>query len=46
MSIQPGDVPYTHADVKALEDYIDFKPKTSIEQGIQKFVDWYKKVNE
>ena len=46
MNIQPGDVPYTHADVKALEDYIDFKPKTSIEQGIQKFVDWYKKVNE
>jgi len=46
MNIQPGDVPYTHADVKALEDYIDFKPKMSIEQGIQKFVDWYKKVNE
>ena len=46
MNIQPGDVPYTHADVKALEDYIDFKPKTSIEQGIQKFVDWYKNVNE
>ena len=46
MDIQPGDVPYTHADVKALEDYIDFKPKTSIEKGIQKFVDWYKKVNE
>ena len=44
INIQPGDVPQTHADVKALEDYIDFKPKTSIEQGIQKFVDWYKKV--
>ena len=44
MDIQPGDIPHTHADVKALENYIDFKPKTSIEQGIQKFVDWYKKV--
>jgi UDP-glucuronate 4-epimerase len=46
MNIQPGDVPHTHADVKALENYIDFKPKTSIEHGIQKFVDWYKKENE
>ena len=42
MDIQPGDVPYTHADVKALENYIHFKPKTSIEMGIQKFVNWYK----
>jgi len=42
MDIQPGDVPHTHADVKALENYIHFKPKTSIEMGIQKFVNWYK----
>ena len=42
MDIQTGDVPYTHADVKALENYIHFKPKTSIEMGIQKFVNWYK----
>ena len=44
--IQPGDVPHTHAYVKALENYIDFRPKTSIEQGIQKFVDWYKNLNK
>lgn len=39
--IQPGDVPATHADVKKLEEYVNFRPKTSIEEGVRKFVDWY-----
>ena len=42
MEMQPGDVPATHADVKALEEYLNFKPKTSIEKGIAEFVKWYK----
>ena len=42
MEIQPGDVPATHADTRALEEYIGFKPNTTIEEGIQKFIDWYK----
>ncbi|MBO8240520.1 NAD-dependent epimerase [Prochlorococcus marinus XMU1412] len=40
--IQPGDVPATHADTKLLENWIDFKPKTSINEGIRNFVEWYK----
>lgn len=42
MDMQPGDVMKTYADVSDLERDINFKPSTSIEDGIQKFVDWYK----
>lgn len=43
MAIQPGDVPSTHANTSSLEAYIDFKPFTTIEDGIKNFVKWYKK---
>ena len=39
--IKPGDVPATYASTKLLEQAIGFKPKTSIEEGLQKFTDWY-----
>lgn len=42
MDMQPGDVLRTYADVSDLEKDIDFKPSTSIEDGLKKFVDWYK----
>jgi UDP-glucuronate 4-epimerase len=42
MPIQPGDVPATYADVDDLVKDVGFKPATSIEDGIQKFVDWYR----
>ncbi|MCX6765906.1 MAG: SDR family NAD(P)-dependent oxidoreductase [Candidatus Moranbacteria bacterium] len=41
LPIQPGDVPMTVADVKKLRK-LGWKPKTRIEEGIEKFVDWYK----
>jgi UDP-glucuronate 4-epimerase len=41
MEIQPGDVPETHADTTSLENYISFKPATSIEEGVSNFVDWF-----
>lgn len=43
VNIQPGDVPETHADTTSLENYIAFKPATSIEAGILNFVDWFKR---
>ncbi|QOD13775.1 NAD-dependent epimerase [Psychrobacter sp. 28M-43] len=43
LPMQAGDVPITYADIDELVDDIDFKPDTSIEDGITKFVDWYKK---
>ena len=39
--IKPGDVPATFASTELLEEAIGFKPKTSIEDGLQKFADWY-----
>jgi UDP-glucuronate 4-epimerase len=42
MDLQPGDVVETYADVSDLERMIDFRPATSIEEGLGKFVDWYR----
>ena len=42
MPLQPGDVPATYADVDDLVKAVDFKPNTSIEDGISNFVDWYR----
>ena len=44
--LQPGDVPSTYADVQSLYDYIDFKPSTTIREGIQAFVDRYLELNK
>jgi len=41
MPLQDGDVPETFADVDDLMRDVDFKPSTSIETGVKKFVDWY-----
>lgn len=42
MDIQPGDVPATHADTTSLENYIGFRPKTTVEVGVSRFIEWYK----
>ena len=41
--LQPGDVPCTSSNNDALEDWIKFKPNTSIKEGISEFIIWYKK---
>jgi UDP-glucuronate 4-epimerase len=41
MPIQPGDVPATYADVTELVEDLDYKPSTPIQEGIDRFVDWY-----
>jgi len=43
LPMQPGDVDSTFADVSGLEEDYGFKPRTSIDEGIKQFVDWYKK---
>jgi UDP-glucuronate 4-epimerase len=40
---QPGDVPHTHADVTEFEAMFGYAPTTGVEEGVIKFVDWYKK---
>ena len=40
--MQPGDVPVTFADTSALERDFDFKPSTSLREGLRRFAEWYK----
>jgi UDP-glucuronate 4-epimerase len=42
MPIQPGDVPATYADIDDLARAVDFAPRTRIEAGVERFVDWYR----
>jgi len=46
LGMQDGDVKTTYADVDDLIMDFNFKPETSIEDGIKKFVDWYKEYYE
>ena len=43
---QAGDVPLTFADVSKAEKLLGYKPKTKLEDGIKKFVEWYKSINK
>jgi UDP-glucuronate 4-epimerase len=42
LPMQPGDVPETRAEVTDLETWVGFKPSTSIETGVRRFIDWYR----
>jgi UDP-glucuronate 4-epimerase len=42
LPMQPGDVESTYADIEALGEAVGFRPRTPIEEGIAKFVDWYR----
>jgi UDP-glucuronate 4-epimerase len=42
MPMQPGDVRSTSADIKHTKEALGFDPKTPIEVGIKKFVEWYR----
>ena len=43
--MQPGDVPITYADTKALEEDYGFRPTIDIREGLRRFAEWYKKYN-
>lgn len=42
LPLQPGDVPDTYANVEDLVKDVDYKPDTSVEEGIANFVKWYR----
>ncbi|MGZ4970884.1 MAG: NAD-dependent epimerase [Methylobacter sp.] len=42
LPIQPGDMPDTYADVSELVHDLGYKPVTQLEDGVRKFVEWYK----
>ena len=43
VAMQPGDVPITYADTTQLEEDFDFKPSTSLREGLRAFAEWYAK---
>ncbi len=45
LPMQPGDIPATYADVDDLAGAIGFQPRTSIEDGVERFVAWYRQYN-
>ena len=44
--LQPGDVKETYADISASQRDFGFTPKTSIDEGIPDFVDWYREYHD
>ena len=42
LPLQAGDVQVTHADIGELQRAVDFAPRTTVEQGVRRFVDWYR----
>ncbi len=43
LPMQPGDVPATYADVTSLAEDVEFRPRTTIEEGIKAFTEWYQR---
>ena len=42
MPLQDGDVLATYADTRALNEWTGFAPSTSVEDGVARFVEWYR----
>lgn len=42
LPMQPGDVPETSADIDDLSEHVDFRPATTVETGVARFVSWYR----
>lgn len=42
LPLQPGDVPDTFADASLLQESVGYKPETTVEEGVARFVEWYK----
>ena len=42
LPMQPGDVPDTFADSNALAAYVDYRPATTVDDGVKAFVNWYR----
>jgi UDP-glucuronate 4-epimerase len=45
LPMQPGDVRDTYADISAIQRDLGFRPTTSIDEGIPRFVKWYRDYN-
>jgi UDP-glucuronate 4-epimerase len=45
LPLQPGDVPDTVADVTELQRIVGYRPRVTVEEGVRKFVEWYRGYN-
>ncbi len=45
LPLQPGDVPDTVADVTELQTIVGYKPRVTVEEGVKRFVEWYRGYN-
>jgi len=43
LPMQPGDIPIAFSDVEDLMNDVGFRPCTAVEDGVQQFIDWYRK---
>ena len=46
LPMQPGDVKRTYADITKARKILGYNPATAFEDGIEKFVQWYKEFNK
>ena len=46
LPLQPGDLTETYADVNDLVDQFNYKPSTTVEEGISQFINWYREYYE
>jgi len=46
LPMQPGDVPATYADIEASRRDFGFEPKTGIDEGLPRFVAWYRQYHK
>ncbi|MDN5862538.1 MAG: capsular biosynthesis protein CpsI, partial [Salinisphaera sp.] len=42
LPLQPGDIEATHADVSGLFEAVGYRPQVSVDEGVARFVDWYR----
>ena len=42
LPMQPGDVSLTYADIQRAEIDLDYRPTTSITEGVRRYVDWFR----
>jgi UDP-glucuronate 4-epimerase len=42
LPMQPGDVPATNSDTRALGEWVNFRPNTDVREGVERFVVWYR----
>ena len=44
-SMQPGDLEKTFADIEYTRDKLNYNPKTTLKEGIPRFIEWYESYN-